>query len=535
MANFLSGLSAAFQGQREGDEFRMQQAKEKQLQDMRAMEMQQYQQQMQQNQAALARDKSANRNVMGFYQDKFPSQISPPPQQAATPPMPGQASVPMQQNPSQQNGQPLSFGSPPVPTSGGWGAINAGVKANAPAMQNDRISILQNELRNETNPANKAVLERELSRLGVVHPYKSMSGQAQQTEQQQPSQVPPIPKLSMQDAQQWAVSKGIKDPDEFVAFLEKFQGMLSNDAKGQLAYLAQERINNKSEEIYLSKQRMDAKEPLTQAQIANLNSQVENRGKPNLQQATIDGKPFTFNQKTGGYEPAKGIDSTSKVSKIGVDNTHGVKGLNDAQNDALFGENGAVTTGRLDPNRVNSRTASLFADAAIKNPKTDFSKIHADIALTNNAGFRQKTLVAETLPEVMQNMVDAGKKVGFSDLKSVGKMQSWLKGELNDPDMTEYMTQRNDALMSIAGVMRGNGMTDMAHKAEIEASSPTMSPKALDAWMRGQMKSLEPRLKNMRKIMREDSDGGKKSDSPNNKSDAASSSDTDLINKYLKK
>ena len=173
------------------------------------------------------------------------------------------------------------------------------------------------------------------------------------------------------------------------------------------------------------------------------------------------------------------------------------------QNEALFGPNGAVTTGRLDPNRINSRTASLYADAFLKNPTIDMAKTSGDIALGRNAAFRQKAMVAETLPEVMQNMVEAGKKVGFSDNRTIGKMQAWAKGEFNDPAMTEYMVQRNDALMSIAGVMRGLGMTDMAHRAEEEASHATMSPAALDAWMKAQMKSLQPRLDINRKITRE--------------------------------
>lgn len=184
---------------------------------------------------------------------------------------------------------------------------------------------------------------------------------------------------------------------------------------------------------------------------------------------------------------------------------HGAMALTPEQNEALFGENGAVTKGRLDPNKINSRTAGIFADAELKAPgKTDFAKISSDIALGRNATFRQRALVAETLPEVMRNMVDAGKKIGFSDVRTIGKMQAWVKGELNDPDMTEYMVLRNDSLMTIAGVMRGVGMTDQAHRAEIEASAPTMSPDALDAWMRGQMKSLRPRLDKYLKLTKDE-------------------------------
>lgn len=196
-------------------------------------------------------------------------------------------------------------------------------------------------------------------------------------------------------------------------------------------------------------------------------------------------------------------DRQARAERAEMTLTHGIKGLTPEQNDALFGENGAVTTGRLDPNRVNSRTAGIFADAELKRPGTDFSKISGDIALGRNATFRQRAMTAETLPEVMQNMVTAGKKVGFSDNRTIGKMQAWTKGEFNDPDMTAYMTMRNDALMTVAQVMRGSGMTDMAHRAETEAAAPTMSPAALDAWLKAQMIALQPRLDQNRRITRD--------------------------------
>jgi hypothetical protein len=178
--------------------------------------------------------------------------------------------------------------------------------------------------------------------------------------------------------------------------------------------------------------------------------------------------------------------------------------LSPEQNAALFGPGGAVATGKLDPNRINSRTATLYANAFMANPNTDFSKISADIALSRNATFRQRAMTAQVLPEIMGNMVEAGKKIGFSDNRTIGKMQGWVKGEFNDPDMTEYMGQRNDALMTIAAVMRGNGMSDMAHKAETEVAAPTMNPAALDAWLRGQMKSLQPRINLNNRVINHD-------------------------------
>lgn len=261
-------------------------------------------------------------------------------------------------------------------------------------------------------------------------------------------------------------------------------------------------------------------DPDNVAQMADLAFRATLNGKdqlPKIETRNLGGTTDTISTDpvTGVVKTVNSVKNTQSPDSMAADRraaedrqqrgqgAQGITGLTPEQNDALFGKNGAVTTGRLDPNRVNSRTAAIFAEAERKNPGTDFSKISGDIALGRNATFRQNAMTAEVLPEVMQNMVDAGKKIGFSDNRTLGKMQGWVKGEFNDPDMTEYMTQRNDALMTVARVMRGAGMTDMAHKAETEVSSPTMSPSALDAWMRGQMKALQPRLDINRRITRD--------------------------------
>ncbi len=208
------------------------------------------------------------------------------------------------------------------------------------------------------------------------------------------------------------------------------------------------------------------------------------------------------NQATEGNQVAQLRQSENhfqtreqRLSDPSIAIKHGAASLTPEQNEALFGEKGAVATGKLDPNRINSRTAAILADAFLKNPNQDMAKLSADISLSRNATFRQRAMTAEVLPEIMGNMVEAGKKVNFSNYEPIGRMQLFLKGKVNDPDLAYYMTQRNDALMTIAGVMRGSGMTDQAHKAEIEAQAPTMAPAALDAWMAAQMKSLGPRLK----------------------------------------
>lgn len=176
--------------------------------------------------------------------------------------------------------------------------------------------------------------------------------------------------------------------------------------------------------------------------------------------------------------------------------------LTPEQNDALYGPDGAVTTGKLDPYKISSRNSHILANAYLSNPNTDMNKLASDAAMMRNAPTMNRAYTAEQLPTIISNVVDAGKKVNYSDAKFFGKVQEFINGQSNDPNFINYMTQRNDALITITGVMRGNGATDQAHRAEIEAAPSTMSPKAFDAWAAGQMKALEPRLKQANKFTR---------------------------------
>jgi hypothetical protein len=193
----------------------------------------------------------------------------------------------------------------------------------------------------------------------------------------------------------------------------------------------------------------------------------------------------------------------------------GMLDLTPRQNEALFGEDGAVTTGKLSPDRVNSRTAKIYANAYILNPKTDMNNLATDAALMRNSAYMGRQLSLETIPTVLGSMVEAGKKVNYSDAKIVGEMQKFFKGQTNDPDLATYMAIRNDSLLSIAATMRGVGMSDQAHMAEIEAQNPTMSPRALDGWLTGQTKALEPKLKLAHRFTRSGEASGNPYNQPN--------------------
>jgi hypothetical protein len=173
----------------------------------------------------------------------------------------------------------------------------------------------------------------------------------------------------------------------------------------------------------------------------------------------------------------------------------------------------AVQEGRIDPTRINSRTAPILAQMEQASPgSTNFNRLHADATLQANATFQQKAMNVDMLPGLLNHVTSLGKKLnggtGYSDLKSVGMMQQFMNGQTNDPDYTEYMTARNDTLLRLAGVMRGVGMSDQAHTAEVQAMAPTLAPYALDAWLKGQMSVVTPLLERQNRITHLGEPGG---------------------------
>jgi hypothetical protein len=161
----------------------------------------------------------------------------------------------------------------------------------------------------------------------------------------------------------------------------------------------------------------------------------------------------------------------------------------------------AVTSGRLDPSKLNSRTVQIYDQMAKANPQMDFNAAISSAALQRNATLRQRTATIESLPANIQNMVSLGSKMSYSDAQVVGMAQKWLAGQSNDPDLAAYMGVRNDTLLNLASVMRGVGMSDQAHTAEIEAAAPTMSPAALNGWAKGQLPVIQRRQEQYQELM----------------------------------
>jgi len=152
-----------------------------------------------------------------------------------------------------------------------------------------------------------------------------------------------------------------------------------------------------------------------------------------------------------------------------------------------------VDQGLLDPRTITSRNVGVLDQIAKQHPEGfDFNASHANSVMQSNATFQQRSATLNTIPGNIEHLVELGSKLDYSPVRFAGAAEAWMKGELNDPTLTEYMTVRNDTLLKLAAVMRGVGASNQALKAENEVMHPTMNPAALEAWARGQMSVIGP-------------------------------------------
>jgi hypothetical protein len=141
---------------------------------------------------------------------------------------------------------------------------------------------------------------------------------------------------------------------------------------------------------------------------------------------------------------------------------------------------------KVDESGNFERTNKTTAPGDIRQEMMDFSFSKSP---KNRAAYE----VAKSLPTLIDQVVESGKKLDYSDTQFLGKVEKWKNGQLNDPQFIDYMVKRNDALLELVQVLRNGGITDQAHKAEMEISNPTMSPKALEAWGKAQKEALAVR------------------------------------------
>ena len=183
--------------------------------------------------------------------------------------------------------------------------------------------------------------------------------------------------------------------------------------------------------------------------------------------------------------------------------------LTPEQNDALFGENGAVALGKINPNKINSRNAKMWADAFTRNPNADPVKVAQDVATADKAikDFGTgpqgvKVTAFNTAIDHLDTLSKLGAAMQSGDIKAVNSFANTLGIQTGQPMATMF----NQASRIVGGEISKAIVPGVGTKAEREESAnafnAAMSPEQLkgaDAVAKkllgGQLSSLEQQYK----------------------------------------
>lgn len=447
------GINASMQDQRAITNEQQIQAARKQLMDMNALEIER----------ARAADAQKIQQAQSFgstMNEKYP--MGAPPQT----PEPGQASVPMgppqpmQQSPQAAGPPPIppyqamphSSGiAPPVSASGNWNEVNASNKATQPARNEEQLRLLVQEYGQETDPANKAALKREIDRAQGKVSLRPPAPPAAPQAPGGPSAPPPMGQPQQTQAppggQQPQARDMIKEhvaamrqagvpQDQWMGQLDKMKDQFGLEYKMEVLGLkAQNEAMREATALY--KQKMDDSKlelaKLREGRIGTHQGNQDETAKAKL--AASSAKPNLGDMGKSGEDYLKTIPEEFRRAVKAV--AEGREKLSDA--------------GYRGKDRM-----ALMQMVNQYNPEYNVPK-----NMANNAALTQNTkdLAAirpykEMLDLNADVAIELGKKVISTNSALANKTLNWVKQNMADnPDTAEYLAQMSFVQTEAARVL----------------------------------------------------------------------------------
>lgn len=481
MANFLPFLAGALKGQQDYIDTEQRRAAEAQAQQMRAAQLQAFQQKAAQEQQALANQRGANELLLKYFQNGVPAQIPQPPQtpQPQQAPAPGQPSVPMEQ-PGQPSGLDTSKLNPQQ--------LAFLAKKDPQAFANGVQSFQQ----------------------PVIPTYKSLN--APQPQAQQPTQIPQMPKLSMQEIGKWATSQGVTNPDQFAAFLDKVQGFMNNEAKMEAAQWRQmyqgelianagrrldqgdRRLNQGETKLDQGQQAINQKQPLIDSQVER-NKVLSERTR--ILNAMQNDPNFKFDDKDLDFLARQYWAGDRTVfQNLG-------RGQQSAQN---------IIALRKKVREVGEEMGRTPQDLATATAEFEGIKAAERALGTRTANVGMAGNEAQSLGELV---LDASSKYDRFPWKSINDIQNAANDKTQSPEYRKFAASVNSFVNAYARAISPTGASTISDKDHArELLDKGFSDKDVKASIDQLMQEIEAAKKSPQKTMQEMRDLAK-SGSPN--------------------
>lgn len=173
---------------------------------------------------------------------------------------------------------------------------------------------------------------------------------------------------------------------------------------------------------------------------------------------------------------------------------HTINGLSDPEYDALYGPQGAVTEGRLDPYKINSRTGKIYAQGELRNPGQNWNQTAANTGMERNPVFQRQRVNLEAVKQPVEDLVTLSDNLNKGSIVPFNAATNWLKLKTGDPDVVAFNAKRNSVMQELANAMRGQGISDAGIKLEMDNFNNAYSPQQIRAAVQNTLDVINAKL-----------------------------------------
>lgn len=153
--------------------------------------------------------------------------------------------------------------------------------------------------------------------------------------------------------------------------------------------------------------------------------------------------------------------------------------LNEIENEAL---SKAIREGRVDGNRINSRTAKLIADLELSAPGTDWLSGEGNAKFRKAIGTMNSLTLINSVQPLFERLRGLGDKLKNSDVQFANRSINWLKQQTGDPDIVAYNNARDGLIFETERILMGSGqMSDTKIKRAWDNVNSAQSPAQMES------------------------------------------------------
>jgi hypothetical protein len=202
-------------------------------------------------------------------------------------------------------------------------------------------------------------------------------------------------------------------------------------------------------------------------------------------------------RKQRAEENEKNRQNLREVAKIRGENRGIYSNLDEEEMQAL---NNALSEGRIDPYKVNSRTAKIFANQEMLKPGTDWNAIGANTAFQRGTGTMNTKALLNAVAPTIDNLSNVGHELKNTMYPGVNKVVNFFKEQAGNPKVVAFNNARDDAVAEVERGLMGTGvLSDSKYLRAVKNVNTAQSPEQLDAALNQMRFVIEQRLEALQK------------------------------------